>query len=66
MIDTLCLGPAALAAFVSMLNPEIVEPVDDKIIIHAEAGKVEWIYIEDLKLFAVEGNRTYCIPAQAT
>ena len=62
MIETLCLGPLALKAFLGVLDPEIVEPQDNKVIVHAEAGAVEWVYIEDLKLFAVDGERRYCIP----
>lgn len=66
MLETMCLAPAALAAFVGMLDPEIIEPQENKIIIHATEGAVEWIYFEDLGLFALHGERRFCIPDQET
>lgn len=63
-METFCLAPAALFTFLQMLSPDIIEVVDETtVIVQAEEGPVEWIFIERLQLFAVDGNIGYCVPS---
>lgn len=66
MVETFCLTPMSLAAFIGLLDPTIIEPKDEKILIHAEKQTVEWIYIEDLNMFAIDGDRSNCGVEQQT
>lgn len=60
MIQTMCLGPLQLMAFVGLLDPSIVEMQGDDVLIYATEGVVEWVYLEDVKIFAIDGDRNHC------
>jgi hypothetical protein len=59
----MCLAPATLLMFLQLLDPKIVEITDsDTITIHSTEGPVNWSYIEQVQLFAIDGNIGYCVP----
>lgn len=38
----MCLSAAAFAAFIALLDPARVTEGEDRVVIHAEAGRVVW------------------------
>lgn len=51
---TKCIGTEQLMFFTDLLNPEIVEILSDRVLIHAETGTVAWYYITSVGLWAFE------------
>lgn len=52
--STKCIGTEQLMSFTDLLNPEIVEVLSDRVLIHAETGTVAWYYIVSAGLWAFE------------
>lgn len=57
----LCQTPQMLQQFFALLSPEIIEPLksEGKILVHAGVGKVEWIWLENIGVFCVDGMKGY-------
>lgn len=52
----MCLTAKALAVFLGLLDPEIIEIVDDKnVIVHANTQSVTYSYVEWIDLFCIDG-----------
>ena len=61
MITTMCLAPSALMTFLTYLDLSKVTMDESTVTIHASAGPVEWIYIKELDVYAIDGNIAFCV-----
>ena len=43
----MCLSPAALAAFLTILGPEVVTMGETLVTVHADAGDTVWVATDD-------------------
>ena len=57
----LCLSASAMYMFVSLLDPEIIEIQAPNIIIHAEEGPVEWVWVDRFDSFVYNGDISSCV-----